>query len=415
MAMCGSVIQRLEFRGSGMFQFFRAGFMAVICFLAPIAGAAQSSDEARFDIFNPSVGEHSGQQIDYSVWSDMLSDIVLNVGLSDRRSARGDPVFTGTRIYTGNDSRYRYESNRIILHLFEDFHTDAISAYRAELEQLPGQLNFSALHPNEQLAYWLNLYTVAIVEQVALNYPRHDLDRMDAYGTHEGVYEADILTVRGEALSLNDIQYNIVYRFWDDPLVIYGFFNGSVGSPRIRRDAYEGDTVWRQLESNGREFVNALRGVDSTPNRLDISEHYRMARPYFFPEWDNQVRAHLLSLANDEVAELVGRDMPLRANVNEWGLADMTNGSSRCGGAISQTTTTVDGAQRDASFCSNLPDNARILLNFVIERRIRQMRNGLSGDVFIRDLPDRSEQIVINLDEEAEAEAEAEEADEVSN
>tara|TARA_R110002073_G_scaffold210439_4_gene370910 strand:+ start:988 stop:2178 length:1191 start_codon:yes stop_codon:yes gene_type:complete len=390
-----------------MFQLARAGLIAVFILLAPLVAEAQSADEARFDIFNPSAGDHGRQQIDYSVWSDMLSDIVLNVGLSDRRSARGDPIFTGTRIYTGNDSRYRYENNRIILHLFEDFHTDAISAYRAELEELPDQLNFSALHPNEQLAYWLNLYTATIVEQVALNYPRHELDRMNAHGTNERLYEANILTVMGEPLSLNDIQFNIVYRFWDDPLVIYGFFNGSVGSPRIRRDAYEGDTVWRQLESNGREFVNALRGVDSTPNRLDISEHYRMARPYFFPDWENQVRAHLLSLANDDVAELVERDMPLRANVNEWGLADMTNGSSRCGGAISQTTTTADGTQRDASFCSNLPDNARILLNFVIERRLRQMRNGLSGDVFIRDLPDRSEQIVINLDEDEEEDTEA--------
>jgi len=396
-----------------MLQFARAILVALFCLAAPMAAALQSSDETRFEQFNPSVADHGGQQVDYSVWSDMLSDIVLNVGLSDRRSARGDPIFTGTRIYTGNDSRYRYEANRIILHLFEDFHTDAISAYRAELEQLPDQINFGALHPNEQLSYWLNLYTVAVVEQVALNYPRHDLDRMRAYGTNEPLYEANILTVMGEALSLNDIQYNIVYRYWDDPLVIYGFFNGSVGSPRIRRDAYEGDTVWRQLESNGREFVNALRGVDSTPNRLDISEHYRMARPYFFPDWENQVRAHLLTLANDDVAELVERDMPLRANVNEWGLADMTNGSNRCGGSISPTTTNASGVEREASFCSNLPDNARILLNFVIERRLRQMRNGLSGDVFIRDLPDRSEQIVINLDEDEDEEAE--EAEEPSN
>lgn len=389
-----------------MFQLSRVFLTVAFCLAMPFAATAQSIDETRFEIFNPSTGDHGRQQIDFSVWSDMLGNIVLNVGLSDRRSARGDPIFTGTRIYTGNDSRYRYENNRIILHLFEDFHTEAIAAYRAELEQLPAQVNFSALHPNEQLAYWLNLYTVAIVEQVALNYPRHDLDRMNAYGSNDSVYEASILTVMGEPLSLNDIQHNIVYRFWDDPLVIYGFFNGSVGSPRIRREAYEGDTVWRQLESNGREFVNALRGVDSTPNRLDISEHFRMAQPYFFPDWENQVRAHLLTLANDDVAELVERDMPLRANVNEWGLADMTNGSNRCGGAISQTTTNASGVARDAAFCSNLPDNARILMNFVIERRIRQMRNGLAGDVFIRDLPDRSDQIVINLDEEEDEEAE---------
>jgi len=383
-----------------MSVFARIALIGFIVLAAPSALATQSDEDTRFEHFNPSSGDHGQQKIDYSVWSDMLGDIVLNVGLSDRRSARGDPVFTGTRIYTGNNSRYRYEGNRLILHLFEDFHTQAITEYRAELEQLPDQLNFSALHPNEQLAYWLNLYTATIVEQVALNYPHHQLDRMNAHGTRTRLYEANILTVMGQEMSLNDIQYNIVYRFWDDPLVIYGFFNGSIGSPRIRRDAYEGDSVWRQLESNGREFVNALRGVDSTPNRLDISEHYRTAEPYFFPDWENQIRAHLTSLANDDVASLVSREMPLRPRVSEWGLADMTNGSSRCGGAISPTSSTVDGVQREASFCGNLPDNARILLDFVIQRRIQQMRDGLSGDVFIRDLPDRSDQIVIDLDEE---------------
>jgi len=380
--------------------FGRVALLGFIVLAIPAATAAQVNEETRFEVFDPSSGDHNRQTIDYAVWTDMLSDIVLNVGLSDRRSARGEPVFTGTRIFTGNDSRYRYEGNRIILHLFEDFHTQAISEYRAELEELPSQVDFSALHPNEQLAYWLNLYTAAIVEQVALNYPQHELDRMDAFGTNTRLYEANILTVMGQELSLSDIQYNIVYRYWDDPLVIYGFFNGSIGSPRIRRDAYNGDSVWQQLESNGREFVNALRGVDSTPSRLDISEHYRTAQPYFFPDWENQIRAHLLSLANDDVASLVRRDMPLRSRVNEWGLADMTNGSNRCGGAISQTTTSTDGTQRDSSFCSNLPDNARILMNFVIERRIRQIRNGQMGDVYIRDLPDRSEQIVIDLDED---------------
>jgi hypothetical protein len=386
-----------------MFRLVKVAIAGAGIVLAP-ASFADEADDGRFDRFNPERVSHNQLDVDYQVWSDMLREIVLNVGLSDRRSARGEPVFTGTRVYTGNDSRYRYEANRVILHLFEDVHREVIADYRAELEALPDQVNFHALPENEQLAYWLNLYTVAIVEQIALNYPHHDLDRMEAYGTNQSVYEAPIVTVMGQPLSLNDIQFNIVYRYWDDPRVIYGFFNGSIGSPRIRNEAYEGSVVWQQLESNAREFVNALRGVDSTPRRLDISEHYRFAQPYFFPDFETDVRAHLLNYANDDVAELIERDMPLRARVNEWGLADMTNGSSRCGGAISQTSTTTDGTTRDASFCGAMPDNARILMNFVIERRIRQIRSGQGGEVRVIDLPDRpqrqSTNIVIDMDED---------------
>jgi Protein of unknown function, DUF547 len=396
-----------------MSGFIRAILIATFVVSASPAQALQIEHDPRFEPFNPSMREAGRQAVDYTAWTEMLSEIVLNVGFSDRRSARGNPVFTGTRIFTGNNSRYRYESNRVILHLFEDFHTENIGLYRAELEALPDQINFNALHPNEQLAYWLNLYTVTVVEQMALLYPRHEFRRINAYNSSERLYDAPLLTVMGEQLSLNDIQFNIVYRYWDDPLVIYGFFNGTIGSPRIRREAYEARTVWTQLESNAREFVNSLRGVDSTPNRLDISEHYRNARPYLFPDWPTDIRAHLMRHADEDVAELVSRDMPLRAIVNEWGIADMTNGSSRCGGAISQTTTTTDGTQRDASFCGNLPDNGRILMNFVIERRIRQILNGETGDVFIRDLPDRPNGNVV-IDLEA-LENEDEESDESDN
>ncbi|GJL97892.1 MAG: hypothetical protein DHS20C06_17090 [Hyphobacterium sp.] len=390
----------------------RTIIVAAMMVSAPMAQAIQADNDPRFEQFNPSTREAGRQTVDYTAWSDMLREIVLNVGFSDRRSARGNPVFTGTRIFTGNNSRYRYESNRVILHLFEDFHTENIGLYRAELEALPDQIDFNALHPNEQLAYWLNLYTVTVVEQMGLLYPRHEFRRINAYNSNERLYDAPLLTVMGEPLSLNDIQYNIVYRYWDDPLVIYGFFNGTIGSPRIRREAFEANTVWTQLESNAREFVNSLRGVDSTPNRLDISEHYQNARPYLFPDWPIDIRAHLMRYADEDVAELVSRDMPLRAIVNEWGIADMTNGSSRCGGAISQTTTTADGTQRDASFCGNLPDNGRILMDFVIERRMRQILNGETGDVYIRDLPDRpNRNVVIDLDVLEDEDEDADDAD----
>ncbi|WP_421790748.1 DUF547 domain-containing protein [Hyphobacterium sp.] len=353
----------------------------------------------------PSDGvEYSRTTIDYSTWSMMLGEIVLNVGTSDRRSPRGEPIYTGTRINTGNDGRYRYEANRVIYHLVEDFHMDAISEYRRELEEIPARVNLTRLHPDEQLAYWLNLYTVAVIEQTGLIYPVSDMRRVRAHNSDEFFWDAPVVTILGNPLSLNDIQYNIVYQHWDDPRVIYGFFNGTIGSPRIRRDAYTGSRIWSQLESNAREFVHSLRGVDNSRRTLEISHLYEEAQPYFFPNWPEDVRAHVRLFASDAVMELVDADIPLRANVEEWGVADMTNGSNRCGGSISQTVSTGrGGAGRDAMFCGGLPDNARVLMEYVIERRIRQFRDGTIGNVIVTDLPDNN--FVIDMDDEEEGDA----------
>lgn len=360
---------------------------------------ALQAETTGFEIFDPNRSNAGRTAIDYSTWSMMLGEIVLNVGVSDRRSPRGRTIYTGTRIDTGNTGRYRYEANRVIYHLVEDFHMEAISEYRAELEDLPSQINFARLSSDEQLAYWLNLYTVAAIEQVGRIYPTSDLYRARAEGSDLQLHGAPAVTVLGRQLSLNDIQFNIVYRYWDDPRVIYGFFNGSIGAPRVRRDAYSGNRVWAQLESNAREFVHSLRGVDNSRRTLQVSRHYERAQPYFFPNFEEDLRTHLRLFASNAVLELINSDIPLRANVDEWAIADMTNGSNRCGGSISQTVSSgPGGVGRDAMFCGGLPDNARVLMDYVIERRIRQFRDGSIGDVIITDMPDRN--ILIDMDEE---------------
>ena len=381
-----------------MSNFSRA--LAAIAAIALSASVqAQDYETSAFGAYAPAGGDYRRTSIDYSTWTMMLSEIVLNVGYSDRRSPRGNTIATGTRVSTGNNSRFRYEANRVIYHLVEDFHLEAITEYRRELEQLPERVNLTRLHPDEQLAYWLNLYTVATIEQVGRIYPQSDLRRARAAGSDLQMHEAPVVTILGNSLSLNDIQYNIVYRYWDDPRVIYGFFNGTIGSPRVMREAYEADRVWQQLESNGREFVNSLRGVDNSPRRLAVSRHYERAADRYFTNWPDDLRVHLRRYAGEDVMELLDSDIPVRATSDEWGIADMTNGSNRCGGAISQTLVTRrDGRTTDSMFCGGLPDNARVLMEYVIDRRIRQFRDGTLGDVYIRDLPDRN--IVIDLDDD---------------
>lgn len=364
---------------------------ALVCSVsAPAVIASTPPSFEQFSQYN----DDSRARIDYSIWSDLMRDFVLNVPVMDREPERRRSITTGTRVSTANESRYRYEANRVAYHLMSDEYKTAITQYREDLENLPSQVDFASLSSDEQLAYWFNLHNVAIIEQVMLNYPVTRINRMNAHGTRTNVFEAKILTVAGVDLSLNDIRERIVYEQWDDPRVIYGFFNGAIGGPELNRNAFSGRDVWRQLDRNAGEFVNSLRGVEVARDELRVSHIYREAER-LFPDFETDLRSHLNSYANDVTAEQLVPGRRLRTSVEDWHIADLINGSTRCtgtAGASTMLSTGPDVAGRGRTIngelsCGDLPSNGRILMEAVYERRMELIEEGRYGEVFTRDIP----------------------------
>ncbi len=336
--------------------------------------------------------DEAGPRVDYEAFTMILNNIVFDVGHSNRRPAGPQLRITGSRISPESNSVYRYEGNRVALHLFEDIHGETISEYRAELEALPQQIALSALSRDEQLAYWLNLHNVVIIDLLQERYPLRRVDREQIDGV--ALLDAPVVTVDGVTMSLNDIRLRVVAEHWDDPRVMYGFFLGAIGGPSLQDDAFTGARVWSQLESNAREFVTALRGVDSLGRRPRISPLYEDFAVLFAGPDD--LKAHLRTFANTEV----------RAHIDaiegapdylpfDWNVADMTNGRQGCSGVTAgMNITIVDGAgggRSNAADCDVLPPQAAQLLNVVIERRLEFLRSGQIGRVTVRDIPTPSD------------------------
>ena len=327
--------------------------------------------------------------VDYSAWSDLLSDIVYDVGFSDRQPAIGiGPQRTGTRIRVGSTSRYRYEGNRVIYHLIDDERRTAISAYREELAALPQQIDLSRLSPDGELAYWLNLHNVIVIDEIMNDYPMSRVDSPFS-DNPRSLFNKPVVQIDGRALSLNQIRRDIVYARWPDPRVMYGFHFGSVGGPTIRSEAFNGQVIWTQLNRSAREFVNALRGVENHTNKLSISELYLDSRA-LFPSWPADLHAHLLELGDSDVDAVVAsrRDpVPVRYDRS---IADMTDGA-RCGapggGALNVQSAGRSGRISVSGGCEILPPQALDLVRNVQIRQLRMLREGRRGTVTIRDLP----------------------------
>ena len=306
---------------------------------------AQMASPAQFDRFTPAP---DGREtvLDFAMWTKALDFFVLEMGPSLRELAPRVLPGSGTRMVYGHTSKYRMEGNRVVFSLLEDDVKQSLTDYRLDLERIGTQIDLAKLPRNEQLAYWINLHNVAVIEQIATHYPVTQPRDIEIGGAP--LDQARFITVAGVKLSPQDIRTRIVYPNWNDPRVIYGFFRGEIGGPSLPSMAYTGTDVGRMLDDAATEFVNALRGVQKSGDRLLVSEIYEEARPYYFGNWPTDLRTHLADYAEEEVNSILGNTgNRVEASLYEADIADLAKGErepqysyvERCTGDYIETCT----------------------------------------------------------------------------
>ncbi|MDY7096989.1 MAG: DUF547 domain-containing protein, partial [Pseudomonadota bacterium] len=201
---------------------------------------------------------------------------------------------------------------------------DSFGEYRRELQELASTLDISTLPRNEQLAFWFNLHNVAMVEQISNAWPVRQPRTLEVGGVP--LNDAKFITIRGINMSLRDIREKIVFSNWRDPRVIYGFWLGEIGSPALERSAFTGGNVNSLLSLKAEDFINSLRGVQKRGKTLDVSTIYEDARPYFFPNFEADLRKHMSEFASEDVMKILDKTTQTEARISEWDIADLAGG-----------------------------------------------------------------------------------------
>lgn len=288
------------------------------------APARVSASDASLAQFTPRPASQT--RLDFAVLDAALDSFVLRMGRSLREGAPRPNPGLGSRVSYGHDSRYRLEGNRVGFGFIEPEAIAALSEYRADLERIADQVDIAGLPRNEQLAYWINLHNVALIEQIALAYPVSQPSQIRLAGSNSPLDETRFIAVAGVRLSPKDIRTRIVYPNWQDPKVIYGFFRGEIGGPSIQSRAYNGTEVAEMLGDSAKEFVNSLRGTQKSGDTLQVSEIYAEARPFYFPDWPTDLRRHILEHSEEEVAKIVNDTKAAEATIYDRDIADLSKG-----------------------------------------------------------------------------------------
>lgn len=285
--------------------------------------ATTAATPPAFATFVPSDAPNN-DRIDYSIWDEAMKSIVISMGPSLRESApRPDPSF-GTRRQYGHVSRYRLEGTRVMFSFLDADVIASFTEYRKDLEATADKVDIQSLSRNEQLAYWINLHNVAMVEQIANAWPVRQPREIKIDGVL--LDEAKFITVEGVKLSPRDIREQIIYRHWKDPMVIYGFWRGEIGGPSLQKEAFNADNVARLLERGAGDFVNSLRGTQELNDKLQVATLYAETAQFFFPDFERDLRAHLARYADEQTAALLAKTTGAVPKVSEHDIADLAGG-----------------------------------------------------------------------------------------
>lgn len=263
--------------------------------------------------------------IDYGDLNFVLASSVLDMGPSTHQRAPRVRPDSATRIYGGSRKASRFEGNRVAFHLFEDSHRDVLVAIRDDLLNLPEQVRLESLTRRQQLAYFLNLHNSIVLAKVADEYPVTHLEPWFNRNNSKAFIVAEYFKLGDQHVTLADIQDHVLEN-WRDPLVIYGFYMGAVGTPNIRQDAFDGERVFEQLRENARNFVNSVRGTQVWhTGELRVASYYeRMAS--VFPDFEDDVLRHVQEYARPAFARRLVGISAVDPRIDDWNIADLYNG-----------------------------------------------------------------------------------------
>ena len=312
--------------------------MLIVCGALAPQGAANAAESAVPEPFR-GFDDDSKYSISYEDLSGLLQTVVVDLGVSNRAIAQPARQITGTRMKVKINRFTVNEANRFFYETFSDSEDGRIylRGVQEDLQALPTKIPLEKLSRNEQLAYWLNLYNVTVLNEVISVYPQRSLKKLI---TGRGsIFSKKLLTVSGVPLSLDNIQFTILGENYDnDPLIIYGLYQGIIGGPDIRPLAYNGDDVYRTLEDNAFRFINSNRGTFTRgEGAFRVSSFYDRNRSYF-PEFGTDLSAHLLGYLEGRERDELQAASTLKPNIDDWTVTDLGGTIPTIGGSFANNS-----------------------------------------------------------------------------
>jgi len=134
----------------------------------------------------------------------------------------------------------------------------------------------SNLSKEDKLAFYLNAYNATVIKNVLDHSPI--TSPMDV----DGFFKKIPHKIAGNEITLDKLEYDYVMKI-ESVLVHFGLVCAAESCPKLLQNAYDGKTVFKQLEENGKNFLNdpSKNLLDKENKILYLSEIFKWFKKYF--------------------------------------------------------------------------------------------------------------------------------------
>ncbi|QEK53169.1 DUF547 domain-containing protein [Pedobacter aquae] len=175
-------------------------------------------------------------------------------------------------------------------------------------------VKLNTLSKDEQLAFWINIYNAATIDQILRNYPVKSI--MDISGGK--VWDQKLpYTFAGKSYTLNEIEKVKLIEELDDARVHFAVNCAAISCPKLLNKAYTADNVESLLNANTSAFLNDTEFNKISPAKAQLSNIFNWYKVDFVKA-EGSVAAFVNKYAKLKIKE----NTPLNYINYNWSLND---------------------------------------------------------------------------------------------
>lgn len=185
-----------------------------------------------------------------------------------------------------------------------------LATYLKDLSHIP----ISQYNRREQLAYWINVYNALTIQLILTHWPVQSITklRLSPGFFSIGPWNAKLITIEDQEITLNDIEHRILRPIWQDARIHYVLNCASMSCPKLQAQAFTGNNVEFLMNQAAKEYVNSPQGVTVTDKELILSQIYQWYQTDFGKD-ENAVLRHIAQFAKPELKKLLlANQKPIR-------------------------------------------------------------------------------------------------------
>lgn len=192
---------------------------------------------------------------------------------------------------------------------------DILSDYIAFLEQIDP----STLNDTDALVFWANLYNAVTVKLIVDHYPVTSIRKIKSGLFSSGPWNKKLISINGEALSLNNVEHDIMRQRYASPLIHYMVNCASIGCPNLKQGVWRVETLQKDQVLAAKSFINSPRGVRVNEDGFEVSSIYKWFKEDFGGS-KAMTLAHLKTYADADVSNAIDAGLKIESYDYNWSL-----------------------------------------------------------------------------------------------